>query len=78
MSFVLPSALRSYVDQRVQSGPHGNTSEYLRNLIRRNQEDQVKKRLRALIEEGLNPGAGRAMSSQVAAQLKHRALGDLR
>ena len=78
MSFALPPALRSYVDQRVQSGQYGNTSEYLRELIRRDQEDQAKKRLRALIEEGLNSGPGRALTPQVAVQLKQRALGDLR
>jgi antitoxin ParD1/3/4 len=78
MSFALPEALRSYVDQRVKSGQYGNTSEYLRELIRRDQEEQAKKRLRELIEDGLNSGAGRALTPQVAAQLKDRALGDLR
>ena len=37
MSFALPDALRSYIDERVQSGEYGNTSEYLRKLIRRDQ-----------------------------------------
>jgi antitoxin ParD1/3/4 len=78
MSFALPEALRSYVDQRVQSGQYGNTSEYLRELIRRDQEEQAKKRLRELIEDGLNSGAGRSLDPQVVAQLKARALGDLR
>jgi antitoxin ParD1/3/4 len=78
VSFALPPALRSYVDQRVQSRQYGNASEYLRELIRRDQEEQAKKRLRALIEEGLNSGPGRAMTPHVVAQLKHRALGDLR
>ena len=75
MSFALPEAMRSYVDQRVRSGQYGNTSEYLRELIRRDQEDQAKKRLRELIEEGLSSGSGRAMTRQVAAELKGRALG---
>lgn len=78
MSFALPEAMRSYVDQRVRSGQYGNTSEYLRELIRRDQEEQAKKRLRELIEEGLNSGTGRALTPQRAAQLKKRALGDLR
>ena len=78
MSFALPEALRSYVDQRVKSGQYGNTSEYLRELIRRDQEEQAKKRLRDLIADGLNSGAGRALTPKVAAQLKKRALGDLR
>jgi antitoxin ParD1/3/4 len=78
MSFALPEAMRSYVDQRVRSGQYGNTSEYLRELIRRDQEEQAKKRLRELIEEGLNSGTGRALTPQRAARLKKRALGDLR
>ncbi len=77
MSFALPEALRSYVDQRVRSGQYGNTSEYLRELIRRDQEEQAKKRLRELIEEGLNSGSGRALTAKIAAQLKERALGGL-
>jgi antitoxin ParD1/3/4 len=75
MSFALPEAMRSYVDQRVRSGQYGNTSEYLRELIRRDQEEQAKKRLRELIEEGLNSGQGQAMTPERAAKLKLQALG---
>ena len=78
MSFALPEAMRSYVDQRVRSGQYGNTSEYLRELIRRDQEEQAKKRLGELIEEGLNSGPGQALTPKRAAQLKKQALGDLR
>jgi len=75
MSFALPEAMREYVDQRVRSGQYGNTSEYLRELIRRDQEEQAKKRLRELIEEGLNSGPSRALTPQRAAHLKKQALG---
>ena len=78
MSFALPEALRDYVDQRVRSGQYGNTSEYLRELIRRDQEEQAKKRLRELIEEGLNSGPGRALTPQRVAQLNRQALGKRR
>ena len=78
MSFALPDALRSYIDQRVRSGQYGNTSEYLRDLIRHDQEEQAKKRLRALIEEGLQSGSGRTLTPKVAADLKTRALGSRR
>jgi len=77
MSFALPEALRSYIDQRVKSGEYGNTSEYLRELIRRDQEDQAKKRLRKLIENGLNSGPGRAVTVAVTKELKEKALGGL-
>jgi antitoxin ParD1/3/4 len=75
MSFALPEAMRSYVDQRVASGQYGNTSEYLRELIRRDQEEQAKKRLRELIEEGLRSGPGRALTAKRVAELKRKALG---
>jgi len=78
MSFALPEALRSYIDQRVRSGQYGNTSEYLRELIRRDQEDQAKKRLRELIEEGLQSGPGRDLTPKVVAELRTRALGKAR
>ncbi len=35
MSFALPESLRDYIDERVRTGDYGNTSEYLRDLIRR-------------------------------------------
>lgn len=78
MSFALPEALRGYVDARVRSGQYGNTSEYLRELIRRDQDEQAKKRLRELIEEGLSSGRGRTFTPKVAAALKERALGGTR
>ena len=78
MSFALPEAMRAYVDQRVRSGQYGNTSEYLRELIRRDQEEQAKKRLRELIEEGLKSGPGQALTPQRIAQLKKQALGKQR
>jgi antitoxin ParD1/3/4 len=75
MSFALPEAMRRYVDQRVASGQYGNTSEYLRELIRRDQEEQAKKRLRELIEEGLNSGPAQALTPDRIAKLKKQALG---
>ncbi|MFG6449687.1 type II toxin-antitoxin system ParD family antitoxin [Roseateles sp. BYS180W] len=78
MSFALPQALRDYVDHRVRSGQYGNTSEYLRELIRRDQEEQAKKRLRELIAEGLESGEARPLTPQVRAQLKAQALGSRR
>lgn len=68
-------ALRAYIDARVRSGQYGNTSEYLRDLVRRDQEDQAKKRPRELITEGLASGSGRPLDDEIAAELRERALG---
>ena len=80
MSFALPEALRVYIDQRVRSGQYGNTSEYLRDLIRRDQEAQAMKRLRELLEEGLASGPPTALteSDVVAIRKRIRAAGRAR
>ena len=78
MSFALPESMREYIDNRVAAGNYGNTSEYIRDLVRRDQEEQAKKRLRELIEDGLNSGPGQVLTPQRATQLKKQALGKLR
>ena len=62
MSFALPEAMRAYIEARVSAGNYGNTSEYIRDLVRKDQETQAKRRLRDLIEEGLASGPGRSRS----------------
>ena len=62
MSFALPEAMRAYIDARVAAGNYGNTSEYIRDLVRRDQEEQARTRLRNLIEEGLASGPGLSRS----------------
>ena len=68
MSFSLPESLRAYIDGRVRSGQYGNTSEYLRDLVRRDRAD-----LRQLITEGLESGPARPLDSGVVAALRERA-----
>ena len=74
MSFALPDALRSYIDDRVQSGEYSNTSEYLRELIRRDQQTMAERRLRELIADGLASGETRPATDDVIDELRHRAL----
>lgn len=75
MSFALPESLRAYIDERVRSGRYGNTSEYLRDLVRRDQDEQAKQHLRELITAGLESGPGRPLDRRVVAELRNRALG---
>lgn len=74
MSFALPEALRSYIDDRVQSGEYGNTSEYLRELIRRDQPTMAERRLRQLITDGLESGPARPATNDVIDEIRQRAL----
>ncbi|MBQ0960585.1 type II toxin-antitoxin system ParD family antitoxin [Ideonella sp. 4Y11] len=77
MSFALPESMREYIDQRVATGHYGNTSEYIRDLVRRDQEAQARQRLRDLIEEGLASGPGRRRTKADAQALLAIARGDI-
>lgn len=74
MSFALPESLRDYIDARVRSGEYGNTSEYLRDLIRRDQQEQAARRLRELISEGLESGPAAPLTKRRTAELREQAL----
>jgi antitoxin ParD1/3/4 len=74
MSFALPESLRDYIDARVRSGEYGNTSEYLRDLIRRDQREQAARRLRELITEGLESGRAVPLTKRRIADLRERGL----
>lgn len=56
MNISLPDTLKSFVDEQVADRGYSTSSEYVRELIRR---DQDRIRLRGLLLEGLSskPGA---------------------
>lgn len=55
MNVSLPNELKSFVDERVGHGGFGSTSEYVRDLIRR---DQERERLRGLLLDGAASSPG--------------------
>lgn len=58
MNISLPDALKEFVDQRVSTAGYGTSSEYVRELIRR---DKDRLQLRALMLQGAeSPVAGHA------------------
>ena len=77
MNIAMPEPLRAYVAERVESGQYGNTSEYVRDLIRRDQREQELARLRRLLEDGLASGAARPDTDEDWQELEAIARGDL-
>ena len=69
--------MRAYIDARVASGHYGNTSEYIRDLIRKDQAEEAKARLRALIEEGLLSGPAQPWSQADEDELGAIASGEI-
>ena len=69
MNISLPQALKSFVDQQVTSRGYSSSSEYVRELIRK---DQDRQHLRGLILEGAaSPPAG-AADADYFGQLRDR------
>jgi len=60
MNISLPDSMKAFVDQRVKARGYGSHSEYLRDLVRRDELDAAKDKLRALVAEGLASPPGRA------------------
>ncbi|NCN70443.1 MAG: type II toxin-antitoxin system ParD family antitoxin [Rhodoferax sp.] len=77
LSFALPQSMRAYINARVSTGHYGNTSEYIRDLVRKDQTDNAKMRLRALIEEGLASGSGTPWTASDRAEMMAVANGDV-
>ncbi len=71
MNISLPESLKSFVDERVKSCGYGSHSEYLRDLVRRDEREAAKDALRALLMEGLNSAHGRPWQD-VKAELRKR------
>ena len=56
MNISLTEDLKSFVDERVKARGYSSTSEYMRDLVRRDEERAQEERFKALIEEGLASG----------------------
>ena len=55
MNISLPDTLKSFVDEQVRARGYGTSSEYVRELIRK---DQDRQRLRCLLVEGASSSPG--------------------
>lgn len=72
MNISLPDELKQFVDQQVAEGAYGSSSEYLRELIRR-QRDVEK--LRGMLLDGANSGPAQLADATFFAELRNIAEG---
>lgn len=70
MNISLPESLKSFVDEQVEARGYGTSSEYVRELIRK---DQDRQRLRSLLLEGAASGAGTPADDAYFDRLRKRA-----
>ncbi|MGH7898463.1 MAG: type II toxin-antitoxin system ParD family antitoxin [Candidatus Binatia bacterium] len=70
MNISLPEAMKSFVDEQVAQRGYGTSSEYVRELIRR---DQDRARLRSLLVEGAMSAPGKRVGPGYFVRLRRRA-----
>lgn len=70
MNISLPDTLKSFVDQQVEGRGYGTSSEYIRELIRKDQDRQT---LRQLLLDGGASEPGEPADAAYFEQLRHRA-----
>jgi antitoxin ParD1/3/4 len=56
LNISLPQSLKDYVENQVTEGGYSTPSEYLRELLRQDQQRRAEDKLNALLLEGLNSG----------------------
>ncbi len=72
MNVSLPEGLKHFVDLQVADGGYGSASEYVRDLIRRDQARRAKDDLARLIREGLESGEGEPIGDDFWATQRER------
>ena len=56
MNISLPESLRTYIESRVESGAYSTPGEFVRDLIRRDPEqEEIEQKLREALEEPAVP-----------------------
>jgi antitoxin ParD1/3/4 len=70
MNVSLPDELKAFVDAQAERGGYGSTSEFVRDLIRREQDRQ---QLRALLLEGASSPRGPIADEGYFSALRRRA-----
>ncbi len=72
MNVSLPEPMKKWVETQANSGRYSNTSDYVRDLIRKDQDRSEKiENMQRLVDEGLKSGEG----SQSMEGLREKAMG---
>ena len=72
MNISLPESMKEFVDEQVAGRGFGTSSEYVRELIRR---DQDRCRLREMLLSGAHSGVGEPAAPDYFDDLRQRARG---
>ena len=73
MNVSLPDAMKQWVEDRAETGAYSNSSDYVRDLIRRDQERTAKiAAMQARVDEALAGGESTRSLEEVRAEARRR------
>ncbi len=64
LNVTLSDSMCAYVKEQIANGQYGTPSDYIRDLIGRDQTERVKRNLLAKLEESLDSPAGEMAESE--------------
>lgn len=74
MNVSLPGQMKTWVEEQAAGGRYGNASDYVRDLIRKDQERQLKiAEFQRLIDEGLESGVSTRTVQDLLIEARRRA-----
>ena len=74
MNVSLPDKMKQWVEDQVQTGRYGNASDYVRDLVRRDQERAAKKaEFERLVQEGIDSGISPLTPDEVFDRVRRKA-----
>lgn len=74
MNVSLPDGMKDWVESQTRTGRYGNASDYVRDLIRRDQERTDKiAAMQRLVDEGLASGISEHSMDEILAIARRRA-----
>jgi antitoxin ParD1/3/4 len=72
MNISLPENLKAFVESQVESGDYSSVSEFMRELVRREQKNCEREKLEMRILEGLSSGDAIEVTPQMWDRLRQR------
>ncbi len=74
MNVSLPDEMKDLIEEQVRSGVYSNTSDYVRDVVRRDLERRQKlAEFRRLVQEGIDSGISPLSMEQIRLEARRRA-----
>lgn len=74
MNVSLPDAMKEWVEAQVETGKYGNSSDYVRDLVRRDQERaEARAKLQQMVASALASGIVEMSRDELLARMRKKA-----